>query len=72
MSRKRVYALSMPRMTPQEAAHWSRVTAAVIGSYRLWGKAKPKAEYVESLAADIADRSVESLRTRQRRSKGSR
>jgi hypothetical protein len=59
-------------MTPQEAAHWSRVTAAVIGSYQLWGKRQPKPEYVESLAADLADRSVESLRIRQRRSKGSR
>lgn len=72
MRRKRVYALSMPRMTPQEAAHWSRVQAAVIGSYNLWSKGKPKVEFVESFAADIADRSVQSLRTRQRRSKGSR
>lgn len=62
----------MPRMTPQECAHWSRVTAAVIGSYRLWGKSKPRVEYVESLAADLADRSVQSLRERQQRSKGSR
>jgi hypothetical protein len=59
-------------MTAQEAAHWSRVTAAVIGTYRAWGKGKPKLEYIESLAADLADRSVESLRARQRRSKGSR
>lgn len=62
----------MPRMTAQEAAHWSRVTAAVIGSYQLWGKAKPKVEYVESLAADMADRSVRSLQIRQRRSNGRR
>jgi hypothetical protein len=55
-------------MSAQEVAHWSRVTAAVIGSYQLWGKAKPKAEYVESLAAELADRSVQSLRERQRRS----
>jgi hypothetical protein len=59
-------------MSAQEVAHWSRVAAAVIGSYQLWGKAKPKLEYAESLAADLADRSVESLRARQRRSKGSR
>lgn len=62
----------MPRMTPQECAHWSRVTAAVIGTYNFWAKGKPKVEYVESLACDIADRSVRSLRERQRQSKGSR
>jgi hypothetical protein len=59
-------------MTPQEVAHWTRIKAAWISTYRAWGKARPKPEYIDSFAADMADRSVESLRERQRRSKGSR
>jgi hypothetical protein len=59
---------SMPRMTPQEAAHWSRAKAAWISTYRPWGKKKPNFEYVNSLADDAADLSLRSFRERQRRS----
>lgn len=62
----------MPRMNPQEAAHYSRMAAALVSTYRAWGKGKPNLEYIESLAADFGDRAVRSLRERQRRSNGKR
>lgn len=62
----------MPRMTPQEAAHYTRIKAAWISTYRAWGKARPKPEYIDTFAGEMAYRSVESLRELQRRSKGSR
>jgi hypothetical protein len=59
-------------MTPQEVAHWTHIKAAWIRTYRAWGKAKPKFEFVDSMASELADRSVQSLRERQRRSNGRR
>lgn len=57
----------MPRMTAQEAAHWSRVQAELLGRFNFWSRSKVSPEGVVNAAAEIADLAVQSLRNRQRK-----
>lgn len=59
----------MPTITPKfrnrgESQHWSRVYAAVIGSFKFWSKPKAKPSMVDAMAAEVADLAVFSQRKR--------
>lgn len=61
-----VYSLPMPqRLAKSEQVHWTRVQAAVIGSFRFWSKTKVKPEMVAKLASEVADLAVAELRRRK-------
>jgi hypothetical protein len=55
------------RIQKSETAHWARVQAQVIGSFKFWSKSKVSPEFVVSLASQIADMAVVELRNRSQK-----